>query len=162
MPEEYPTISIIIFVLSNISAIVVSIFTWVRSKKMMPKEIEKADLENLSTELSIVEQYEELASKATTKMVNVQERLDLIESNYQAMQSVMKDQMKIIEEQTERIDEQDLKIRNQSEEIRVLRCELNNAKLYNSALIKQMQNNDVIPLERSNVVLVDCNKENDK
>lgn len=148
----------IIFILSNISALVVSIFTWIKSKKMMPREERGADLDNLSKELEITQYYETLATRAAEKTVQMQERLDKLEKDYDQLEKVIKEQIDIIKKQTLRIDQQDLKIREQEKEIEILKCELHNERAYNSALIQQMKDQKVIPLERSGASLKNCDQ----
>lgn len=131
----------------------------------MPKEIKSADLDNRSKEVSIANQYDELATKAAEKTLKTQERLTKIEDDYNnlsikvtAQEEIMRQQAIIIKEQSSRLDIQEKKIREQEEEITLLKCELNNAQIYNTALIQQMREQSIIPLEMDTVVSEDCQK----
>lgn len=167
MPETTQDLIVWIIgaLLINLSTLAISIISWVKSAKMMPKEIKGADLNNISKEISIANQYDELATKAAEKALKLQERLDKIEDDYDSLSEkvdaqdiIIKQQAAIIKEQSARLDAQDTKIKEQEEEIENLKCELNNSQLYNYALISQMKEKNIIPVEISSLNVRDCKK----
>lgn len=160
---------IIGIVLLNISTVIASVIVWVKAIKMMPKEVKGADLNNISKEVSIASQYDELATKAAEKTLKMQERLSKLEEDYEKLNdkvdeqdSIIKEQAQIIKEQSLRLDAQDTKIKEQEEEIELLKCELNNAQSYNSALIQQMKDKNIIPIENTATNPKDCKKTKNK
>lgn len=175
---------IIGILLTSVTAGILGIINVVRAGKLLPKDMKGADLSNKSKEVSIAEQYDELATRAAEKVLKMQERLDKVEGDSETMElgfvSLKKDyaelkekidtqaeiiekQAIIIEEQSKRLDLQEKKIKDQQIEIELLKCELENAKAYNDALIEQMKIEKIIPVDLSSVKdIKDCEKIKDK
>lgn len=147
---------------TTLVSLAIGIFNIIKSGKMMPKDIKKADLENKSKEISIAEQYDELATKAAEKVLRMQERLDKIEKESGTMQGdfetmreeyrvlkekveaqecIIKKQAIIIEEQSKRLDMQDTKIKEQQDEIVLLQGKLEKSEKTNQELLKEIQKN---------------------
>jgi len=137
--------------ITTLSSVILGIITWIKSAKLMPKELTKADLENKKVEISLADQYEELATRTAEKAINLQSRLNKLEEDYSLLQTIIKEQSKVIESQSVRLDNQDKKLKEQDGEIGGLVKELNLAKAYNFALIKQMKKENLIPLDISTV-----------
>lgn len=74
-------------ILASIVALVVGITSWIKSKKLMPEEIEKVKLENASKEVSIAEQFNNLAISAAKQVNELHERVTKIEKEYREIQS---------------------------------------------------------------------------
>ena len=151
--------------ITTIVSLFISIITAIKSAKMMSRDLKAADLENKKTEISIADQYDMLATRASERTAKIQERLDKIENENQGIQSQLREQKEtitnqaiIIQEQSLRLDLQDKKILDQEEEISKLKCELENTKRYNSALIEQMKEQNIIPIDVSSVITKDCSK----
>lgn len=129
---------------SSIIAIVVGIISIIKSGRMLPKDLRKADLENKDKEVSIADQLDEIATRAADRALKTQERLDNLEVDYLVLKNRVTEQDQIIREQAKIIKEQ-------SERLKSLSDELCNTQAYNSALIKQMHNANMIPVEMINV-----------
>lgn len=155
--------------LINIVTLGVSIISWIKSAKMMPKEIKGAELNNISKEISIANQLDELATKAADRTLKTQSRLDKLELDYENLEAKVKEQDEIIrtqnntiKEQTGRLDMQDKKMKEQEDEIEFLKCELKNSKLYNQSLINQMREKNIIPIDIAVIQAEDCEKKKRK
>lgn len=135
---------------------ITGIFAIIKASRMMPKELKGADLNNRSKEISIADQYDELATRAADKAIRTQERLDKIEDDYKKMKEEHEILLENYEALKEKVETQEIKIKEQDEEIEKLRCELNNSKLYNDALIKQMKEANIIPIEKESLPLEKC------
>lgn len=154
---------ILVVIGTNLSAVILAVLSWIKAAKMIPREIKGSDLDNRSKEVSIADQLDELATRAADKAIKSQERLDKLESDYdllkdkvQTQDDIIKDQADIINKQSIRLDLQEKKIMEQEEEITLLKCELNNAQLYNQALISQMREKSIIPIELESISPEDC------
>ncbi len=151
----------IITIATGISALIVSIITWIKNARMMPRDEKKADLENKSKEISIVAQYEEMATKATEKALAAQERLNKIEDELERMREeidalqtkiseqdkIIKQQAAIIEQQEARLNAQQAQIASQEEIINTLKTDLNICLQYSVDLINQMREQNIVPRE---------------
>ena len=155
LPNISPVFWIITSVITTISSIVLGAITWIKSAKLMPKELTKAELENKQAEVTLADRYEELAQRAAEKAVNLQGRLDNHEKDIDQLKLTIKTQSEIITEQSLRLDRQDLRIKDQEVEIVSLVKDLNLAKAYNFALINQMKDENLIPLEISTINIDD-------
>lgn len=144
-----------VLVVSLISSIT-GIISIIKAGKMVPREIKGADLNNKSKEVSIADQYDILATKAAEKTLKMQDRLDKLETDYDALEDTIRRQADIIEKQNVRLDAQEQKIMEQDVEIDKLKCELNNSEQYNKALIQQMREQKLIPLEKESIQIEDC------
>lgn len=151
LPEIQPVFWMITTGITTLSSIILGVITWVKSAKLMPKELTKAELENRQAEVSLIDQYEMLATKAAEKAVNVQERLSKNEEDIETMKKTIKSQDETIRLQSLRLDQQDVKIREQTGEINGLVKKLNLSQAYNAALIKQMKNENLTPIEISDI-----------
>ena len=132
-------------VLAILSSIA-SIIGIVRSGRMLPLEVKGAVLDNKEKEVTIADKFEDIANKAADKALKAQGSLDELEE-------LMNTKLKILED---KIDNQNLKIAEQETEIASLKCEINNYKLYTSALIEQLRIANIIPVEISSLDLEDC------
>lgn len=149
----------IITIATGISALIVSIITWIKNARMMPRDEKKADLENKSKEISIVAQYEEMATKAAEKALAAQERLNKIEDELERMREeidalqtkiseqdkIIKQQAAIIEQQEARLNAQQAQIASQEETINTLRNDLNISIQYSLNLINKMKDSGIVP-----------------
>jgi len=163
-------------------ALILGLFNIIKSGKMLPRDIKKADLDNKSKEISIADQFNKLATDAAERALKLQEKIDMLESasvslqsNFtslnsdyallkdmvEAQETVIGEQAIIIEEQSKRLDLQDAKIIEQQEEIETLKCELDNTRQYNEALIKQMRDAHIIPVDVKSISQKRC-KDNSK
>lgn len=164
---------------TTVISLVLGVISIIRSGKLAPREIKGADLNNKSKEISIAEQYDILATKAAEKVLKMQERLDKIEEDSETLElgfvnlkkeyedlkeqvevqeGIISSQALIIEEQSKRLDLQEDKIKEQQEEITLLRCELENSRKHNLALMEQMRKESVRPVEISSIETEDCEK----
>jgi len=159
IPEISPVFWMITTAITTLSSVVLGIITWVKSAKLMPKELTKADLENRKAEVSLADQYEIMATRAAEKAVNMQSRLTKNEEDIASMKAKIQDQSEIIKAQSIRLDAQDKKITDQEAEIFSLGKELNLAKAYNTALISQMKKENLVPLEISEINVDDYKSE---
>lgn len=148
---------------SSFIAIAIGIINIVKSGKMLPREVKGADLDNdeknLTNEekrLGLAASYKAIAKQAADEALETNKRLCILEDKVNDQENVIKGQASIIEEQSKRLDLQDIKIKEQEEEIGVLRCELSNARTYNEALIQQMKNSQIIPIDVSMVSQKNC------
>lgn len=167
----------------GVISIITGIYSVIKVSKMIPREVRGADLDNLSKEISIADQFDELATKAADKAIKAQTRVDELEKKYCEMEEDFKEQKvllsnlsarseeqdiliaeqaAVIEEQSKRLDLQDKKISEQEEEINLLHYELSNSNAYNLALIQQMKEQHIIPIEESAVIKNDYEKSNRK
>lgn len=161
MTEDNLITWIIVGLLTNLSALIAGIIAWIRSAKMMPKEVKGADLSNRSKEVSIADQFDALATKAAERAVQIQTRLSRIESDYDTLKSehdklstkvfeqekVIREQELTISNQTCRINMQEKKIEDQDEIIATLRYDLDLAQEYNTKLRLQLTEFNIVPLE---------------
>lgn len=152
---------IIVVVLTNLATIITSIFTWIRSSKMMPKELKATDLDNMGKEASVAGQFNDIATKAAEQAVNLQSKLMQIEQSYNDLkdaydelndrvanqEAIIQEQAKIIEHSNIRLNEQETRMSEQDEIINELKFDLNVAQQYNSELISQMRLKNLIPIE---------------
>ena len=144
-------IVIVITLVTNLSAIIIGVVSWIKAAKMMPKELKQKDLDIRSQELSMVGQYDEIASKAVKDKTNVQNRLDILERDYGSLQGVIAEQAILINKQSLKVTIQGEELKKQEEKIEKLTRELNRVKTYNRALIKQMQGEGIIPISIDDV-----------
>lgn len=140
-----------------------SIYAIVKATRMGKREVRGADLDNESKEVSIANQYDELATKAAEKAVKLQERLDTLEEDYHKLQTESKEHKDTIARLETQIASQGETIRLQATQIEVqegqietLKCELSNSQTYISALIQQMKEANIIPVDRADVIKDDC------
>jgi chromosome segregation ATPase len=166
------TIGIIFLIFTNISALAASIISLIRSSKLLPKELENATLDVKEREISLAEQYENMMQKSVTDKKEILSQLDTLEHSYSSLKNVVADKLLLIEEQEIRISAQDekieelskkirsqdtrirnqnTKIRKQAEEITVLTKQLDRMERYNCALIEQMKNANIVPLDISEI-----------
>ena len=162
-----PIFWIITTIITTLSSIVLGALTWIKSAKLMPKELTKADLENKEKEIDLVDRYEDMATKAAEKAINMQVRLSKNEDDINDLKTSIKEQSQtiemlktsikeqsqtiemqglIIKEQTLRLDKQEVRIKDQEYEIFGLIKDLNLAQAYNNTLINQMKKENLIPL----------------
>lgn len=137
------------------------VYAIVKSGRMIPREVKGADLKNKQAELDIVKQYDEIATMASDKTLKTQERLDKIEKDYNDLKrsnDALKENYEFLNnEYTSLREEHDVlkitvqtqeeTIKRQEEEIYTLICELENARMYNDALIQQMKDKQIIPID---------------
>lgn len=142
-------------------AIVGAVFVWIRAIKMIPKEVKGAELDNKGKEASVADQFNTIALKAAEQAVTLQARLGRIEGDYNILKTAhdllaskvveqdlaLKDQSRTIEAQTLRLNQQGIKLVEQEELITSLRFDLDTTNEYNSALIAQMKEKNLVPLE---------------
>jgi uncharacterized coiled-coil protein SlyX len=147
--------------ISSIIAIIGAVFTWIRAAKMMPKEAKGMDLDNLGKEASVADQFNDIANKAAEQAVNLQTKLLRLENDYNmlkfahdelnskvvAQDLTIKEQAIVIDNNNIRLNEQEIKMCEQDEVINELKFDLGVAQQYNSELIVQMKNANLIPLE---------------
>lgn len=150
---------ILIVVGTNLSAVILAIISWIRAVKMIPRELEASDLDNKIKEASIAEQMDELATKAADKAIRLQERLDVLEKEHELLKEEVGKQKSIAREQADtiimqntRLDLQEKKIEEQEGQIETLKSDLFKAQAYNMALIKQMQEENMIPISMENAI----------
>jgi hypothetical protein len=129
----------------------IALIDFIKKSKMLKKDLKAADLDNKNKELEIAEQMEGMATRAIERAMGTQERLDKLEADYLELKSNylgLKD----------KVEKQDIIIAEQVEIIEELTCDLENNKLYNSALIKQMQDAEIIPIGIETLPIKDYNK----
>jgi len=129
---------------------IIGIISIVRAGKMLPKDLRGADLENRSREVGIADQYEELAERAAQKTIKLQNRLDVYENGQLQLEAGQADLKRQLESQNEVIE-------RQAETIEGLICEINNYKTYTNALIEQIKEAQLIPIDMDSLDLEDCN-----
>jgi chromosome segregation ATPase len=114
----------------------------IKAGKMMPKDLRSADLTNKEKEADVAAKMNDLADKAAEKAVNLQGKLDELEKKYDSL----------------KVDYDSLKEKVVSQEnlINKLQCEVNNYKLYTNALIGQIKENNLNPVEMSSLPIEDC------
>ena len=152
---------ILVVVVTNLATIATAILSWMRAAKMMPKEVKGADLDNMGKEASVADQFNDIANKAAEQAVNLQTKLLRLEGDYNMLKSAhdelngkvvaqdltIKEQARVIENNNIRLNEQEIKMCEQDEVINELKFDLGVAQQYNSELIVQMRNANLIPLE---------------
>ena len=137
--------------IGSIVASITGIILIVKAGKMLSREVKGADLDNKGKEMDIITQYDEIATKAADKVLNTQERFDKLEEKYNEIKA---ENIEI----KERLEAQDAIISAQAKEINKLVCELNNYKEYAKALIDQMRNSEITPIEMSSLNLQNCDE----
>lgn len=149
------------FIITNSVTIIGAIFIWIRAVKMMPKEVKGAELDNKGKEASVADQFNTIALKAAEQAVALQARLGRIEGDYNILKTAhdllsvkvveqdtaLRDQARTIEAQTARLNQQDIKIIEQDELITSLRFDLDATTEYNSVLLAQMKEKNIIPAQ---------------
>lgn len=140
----------------GIVSLVAGIYNIIKTEKLAKRDIRSADLTNESKEVDLAKIYKAMATETAIEQLEIVNRLKKLEDKSEEQEELIKQQSKIIEEQTKRLDMQEKKIEEQEVEIEKLRCELNNSKIYNNALIQQMKDNNIIPVEQSNLPQKDC------
>lgn len=153
------------FSATSVIALVVGVINIIKSGKMMPREIKGVDLENdeknLTNEekrLGLAASYKAIAKQAADEALETNKRLTSLEEKVETQETIIKQQAEIITKQSKRLDLQDIKIKEQEDEIALLRCELSNANSYNAALIQQMKDAQLIPIEVSLTNQIDCSE----
>jgi chromosome segregation ATPase len=147
--------------LSGISALIISILTWIKSAKLMPKEVKKADLENEIKEATIAEQYQNIITKEIQKSLSYQDRISSLEKEFSDLRSqifelskkvkeqedIIAHQTEIIEQQNARLNAQQAQIASQEETINTLKNDLNISIQYSLNLINRMKDSGIVPEE---------------
>jgi hypothetical protein len=150
---------IVALVFMNLSAIVIAVIAWRKSSKMLPKELKGADLENRTKELELADRYDSIAQKAADKAIKLQERLDTLESGQLILKIKVDEQAILITQQTTVIEAQSERMNSQEEEIAALVCELSNYRDYTNALIEQIKEANITPLDMKILPTIkDCNE----
>ena len=149
---------VIVIGIASILSAVASAIAIIKASKLLPKELKGADLDNISKELSIAEQFDIIATKAANKTIATESRLEDLEACHielkgkiESQDVIISEQTRIILEQNKKIEEQSKKIDAQEVEISALIFELANYKSYTNALVTQMKNSGIIPLEITEV-----------
>jgi chromosome condensin MukBEF ATPase and DNA-binding subunit MukB len=138
-------VNIILFLLGGgVVAGCTALIDFIKKGKMLKRELKSADLDNEKKELEIAKAYDEIATRAVERQMGTQERLDRLEDNYFNLKR--------------KVEEQDVVIAEQKEIIEELTCELENNKLYNSALIQQMKDAKIIPIDIETLPIKNYNK----
>ena len=154
--ENLPTISPIFWVITTIittlSSVVLGTITWIKSAKLMPKELNKAELENKITEVSLAESYEKMANNAAEKAVGMQARLNKNEEDISELKKEIRGQNNIIQELK-------FTIGNQEKEITGLVQDLSLSRAYTFALIQQMKLANLVPIELSSINVEEYRRE---
>lgn len=152
---------ILITIATNLSAVVLAILSWVKAAKMLPKELKGSDLDNKSKEISIAEQYDEMATRAAQKTLDLQNKLDCLEINFneikksyetlslscEKLSSRIGEQDEIIKKQSETINMQTMRLNEQEGEISSLRADLLLSQEYSQLLVNEMKLRNLTPPE---------------
>jgi uncharacterized coiled-coil protein SlyX len=131
---------------AGIISTITGIILIVKAGKMLPRELRGVDLDNKGKEVSIADQFEDIATKAADKAIKAQGELDLLEQRMNSKISSLE----------EKIDNQNTIIEDNRSEIAALKCEINNYKIYVDALIKQLRMANIVPVELADLNLEDC------
>lgn len=139
-------------IVTGVISIVGAIISWVRSAKMIPKEIESKNLENKERELSIVEKYDNIVDIAVTRAANAavdaekriskleeenkiqRKELDNLSKRLTEQKKLISEQAQTIESQNRRINAQGIRIAEQENLITKLRSDLTEAQNYSNEL----------------------------
>lgn len=164
---------------TSVVALIIGIISIIRSGKMLPRDlkgadltnkekekvIDGADLDNRAKELDLIERYDGLIADLTIKYDTLKKEYENIKNENETLRDdyiILKDEQLILRE---KINSQDIVINHQTsiieeqkEEITMLMCELNNYKEYTKALIEQMKEAQMIPVEMKTLPLEDCTK----
>lgn len=152
---------ILVVVFTNLAAIGTAILAFVKASKMIPKEVEGAELDNKGKEASVADQFNEIALKAAEQAVVLQDRLLRIEGDYNMLKSAhdelarkvvmqdvtIKEQARTIDTQTIRLNQQGTKLTEQDELIASLRFDLDATTEYNETLIRQLKAKNITPAQ---------------
>jgi hypothetical protein len=127
---------------AGIVSTITGIILLIRAGKMLPKDLRGADLNNKEKEADVATKMNDLADRAAEKAVNLQGKLDDLEGKYNSL----------------KVDYDSLKDKVVSQEnlINKLQCEIDNYKLYTNALIAQIKENNLNPIEMASLPLADC------
>jgi hypothetical protein len=146
---------------TGLGAIITAIISWIRTSKMIPKELESMNLENRQKEVSLVEQYDTIVDMAVARAVNSEERFCKLEGENKTLREdikllgkqldeqkeLIKEQAKTIALQTSRLNSQGIRIQEQEELIGSLRMDLTSAQEYSNQLMLQLKEKNITPKE---------------
>lgn len=135
----------------SIVTLVVGIIAIIKAGKLLPKELKALDLDNRMKEADLAFKMEGAADRAVMKSEAMRLRLDSLDEKYSQLENKVEEQDKIIISQNLRITTQEL-------EISTLICELGNYKIYTNALIAQMKQASIIPIEMESLDIEECDK----
>lgn len=140
---------------ASVLSLITGIFAIFRSGKMLPKEIEGADLNNKKTETEILQKMQDMLKNAindTAEWQNKFDKLDCEARNNRDELNNLKDQTV---EQNERILALETISKSQKQEIIELTAEVNNYYLWTNALVKQLEKAEMKPIKMEDVEGVD-------
>jgi flagellar motility protein MotE (MotC chaperone) len=140
---------------AGIISTITGIILIIKAGKMLPRELKGADLDNKDKEVTIADKFEDIASKAADKALKAQGELDELRDDMQEM----RENIRSLEESR---DAQNTIIAENAQEIAALKCEINNYKIYTSALIDQLKNANIIPVEMASLNLENCKDKKSK
>lgn len=129
---------------------IIGVYSIIKAGKMLPKDLKSADLDNKIKDLSLSEKYELLAEKSAEKAIGLQARLNEYEQVQLKLSIGQEELQRQIEQQNETIGKQD-KI------IDTLICEIENYKIYTNALIAQIKEAQLVPVDMESLKVSDCN-----
>ena len=139
------------FFITSGATMILSFISIYRAGKLLPKELKGAELDNRMKEADLALKMEGAADRALEKSEIMRGRLNSLEDKYCILEDKIKELNEIIVNQSIRITAQEL-------EISTLICELGNSKIYTNALISQMKQSSIIPVEMESLEVKDCSK----
>lgn len=81
----------IVLLVTNVTAIGASVLSWIKASRMMPRELEAADLDNKKSEAGIAESMETIAKNAAVQVIEYQARLAAQQKQIDALEKEIKD-----------------------------------------------------------------------
>jgi hypothetical protein len=147
---------------SSVIAIIIGIFSIIRSGKMLPKELEGADLKNKQTEVDIAAQMDTMLTSAIAKATEWQTKFDRLDSDARdnklklsVVQETYARQEDMIKIQGARILALEALSETQKCEIVTLTVEVTNYSLWTTALVAQLERVNLKPVRMEEVDGVD-------
>jgi hypothetical protein len=146
----------------SIISIITGIITIIKSGKMLPKELDGADLSNKEKDVDIASKMDDLLTNAIAKAVDWQGKFDRLDAESRDNKikldtalAMVDSQGKLITIQGERILALEALSETQKCEIIELTTEVSNYALWTTALVKQLEIAELKPVRMEEVAGVD-------
>lgn len=140
---------------ASVLSLITGIFAIFRSGKMLPKEIQCAELNNKKLETEILGKTQEMLNNAVSSAVSWQTRFDKLDDEFRQTRCELENIKEKSLEQTDRIIALEALSKSQKDEIIALTTEVNNYSLWTNALVKQLEIAELKPVKMEDVEGVD-------
>lgn len=140
---------------ASVLSLITGIFAIFRSGKMLPKEIEGADLNNKKTETEILQKMQDMLKNAINDTAEWQNKFDKLDDEFRQTRCELENIKEKSLEQNDRIIALEALSKSQKDEIIALTTEVNNYSLWTNALVKQLEIAELKPVKMEDVEGVD-------